>query len=276
MIRRTISIALLLPLLLSASAKEGDARLRIAWKDNFLTITGPDLPGGKMQILYLEAFCRPGSTKRQWDQTTIPHKTRLISAAQDGTQLVLESKLEDGTVFRHEIRAGVDEVNFQITASNPTDKPSQVDWAQPCVRVGPFTGGDKVTYLHKCFILQNGKLARMPTAHWATEAVYTPGQVWCPKGVSRDDVNPRPLNPDVADCGLIGCFSADEKKICAVAFEPYQELFQGVIACIHSDFRVGGLAPGETKKIHGKLYILPADGDALLKRYKADFAEERK
>ena len=27
----------------------------------------------------------------------------------------------------------------------------------------------------------------------------------------------------------------------AVAWEPYQEIFLGVITCIHSDFRLGGL-----------------------------------
>ena len=27
----------------------------------------------------------------------------------------------------------------------------------------------------------------------------------------------------------------------ATAWEPYQELFQGVIVCMHSDFRIGGL-----------------------------------
>jgi hypothetical protein len=59
-----------------------------------------------------------------------------------------------------------------------------------------------------------------------------------------------------------------------VAWEPYQEIFLGVIACIHSDFRVGGLAPGETKKIRGKLYIVPADVDRLVKRYEQDFPEQ--
>ena len=68
------------------------------------------------------------------------------------------------------------------------------------------------------------------------------------KGVDRNDVNPRPLSQLVPSSGLCGCFSADEKQIMAVAWEPYQEIFQGVIACLHSDFRLGGLAPGETKK----------------------------
>ena len=77
--------------------------------------------------------------------------------------------------------------------------------------------------------------------------------------VNRGDVNPRPLSPLVPSSGLTGCFSADERMILAVAWEPYQEIFQGVIACLHSDFRIGGLKPGETKKIHGKLYVVPAD-----------------
>ena len=63
--------------------------------------------------------------------------------------------------------------------------------------------------------------------------------------------------------------------ILAVAWEPYQEIFQGVISCIHSDFRIGGLAPGETKKIRGKMYIVPADVPALTKRYERDFPEQK-
>ena len=59
----------------------------------------------------------------------------------------------------------------------------------------------------------------------------------------------------------------------AVAFEPYQELFQGVIRCLHSDFRLGGIEPGEAKDIRGKIYFVPNDIPALLKRYQRDFPE---
>ena len=119
-----------------------------------------------------------------------------------------------------------------------------------------------------------GKPERLPTQPWAREARYTPGQVWCPEGVSRDDVNPRPLSPLVPSNGLIGCVSGDGSKILATAWEPYQELFQGVAHCVHSDFRIGGLKPGETKRIKGKLYILPNDVEGLLARYKKDFPEQ--
>ena len=86
-------------------------------------------------------------------------------------------------------------------------------------------------------------------------------------------MNPRPLSKVVPSNGLIGCFSADEKLIYASAWEPYQELFQGVARCLHSDFRLGGLAPRESKKIRGKMYLVPADVDALLARYAKDFPE---
>jgi predicted neuraminidase len=63
--------------------------------------------------------------------------------------------------------------------------------------------------------------------------------------------------------------------ILATAWEPYQELFQGVIVCLHSDFRIGGLKPGEQKRIRGKLYLVPADEEALLARYRRDFPEHK-
>jgi hypothetical protein len=116
----------------------------------------------------------------------------------------------------------------------------------------------------------------MPTPHWAAEGFYTPGQVWAPRHVNRRDVNPRPLSAEVTSNGLIGCFSADEKMILATASEPYQELFQGVIVCIHSDFRIGGLQAGETKTIRSKIYLVDADVPALLRSYARDFPEHAK
>jgi len=166
-------------------------------------------------------------------------------------------------------------------AHNPTRTTSLAHWAQPCMRVDRFTGcprDDARTrvpkYVRKCFVFLDGKLTRLPTEPWADKARYTPGQVYVPRQVDRNDVNPRPLSSLVPSHGLTGCFSADEKMILAVAWEPYQELFQGVIACLHSDFRLGGLKPGETKHIRGKLYVVPADVEALFKRYARDFPEQ--
>jgi hypothetical protein len=253
--------------------------LTLAWSGNMLTVRGRDVPGGSVKVWYIEAFCRSGSTDRDWHETVIPHTTKLIEASPDGRRLRLRCTLADGVTVDHDIRAGLDEVDFRLTATNPTDKTSQAHWAQPCVRVDAFTGvkpeKDSEAYLPKSFVFLDGRLTKMPTEPWATKARYTPGQVWCPSHVDRDDVNPRPLSRLVPSNGLIGCFSADGSKILATAWEPYQELFQGVIVCLHSDFRIGGLKPGETRRIRGKLYLTGADVDALVKRYESDFPEHR-
>jgi hypothetical protein len=260
-------------------ADEPEPGLTLAWAKNMLTIRGADLPGGEVQVWYLEAFCRPGSTDREWKETVIPHTTRLVAADPDNRRLTLRSTLADGVTVDHEIRAGRDEVAFTLDATNPTDRPSEAAWSQPCIRVDRFTGveprRDSEDYLPRCFIFLDGRLSRLPTKPWATQARYTPGQVWCPSAIDRNDVNPRPLSPLVPSSGLIGCFSADGTKILATAWEPYQELFQGVIVCLHSDFRIGGLAPGESKRIRGKIYLVAGDADALVKRYEADFPEQR-
>ncbi len=269
-------VLVLVGLMASAPAVAAEpSPFKLQWKDNLLTVSGQDLPGGDLAIWYLEAYCRPGSTDRDWGQTVISHKTELISASDDGQRIRLKCLLKDGVVVEHDIQAVSDGVQFGVVAKNPTDKESEAHWAQPCIRVGNFTGRKQTDYLDKCFVFLDGKLERLPTRDWATKARYTPGQVWAPKSVNRNDVNPRPLSPLVPSNGLIGCFSADESWIMASAWEPYQELFQGVIVCVHSDFRIGGLKPSESKTIRGKVYLLKGGVEDLVKRYEADFPEQR-
>ncbi len=251
--------------------------LKILWSDDILKVSGSALPIPFLEIWYLEAFCRANSHERNWEETVIPHKTRLLSDNSLDRQIELKSILADGVVISHTITAFEDEVDFQVTAHNPTEFESEAHWAQPCIRVGAFTGcaqsSDPYDYIRKCFVFINNKLTFMPTPQWATSARYTPGQVWRAPNVPKSDTNPRPLNPILPSNGLIGCFSGDSKTILAIAWEPYQELFQGIIQCIHSDFRIGGLHPGEQKTIRGKLYIMKNNIEHLLDRYTKDFPE---
>ena len=253
--------------------------LTLSYADGFLVVHSAKLPGGELRVNYLEAYCRANSTDADWHKhTVITHRTTFISLSDDRTVLKLKDTIEDGVTVDHTITAKDDEVDFRLIAHNPGTKRSEAHWAQACPRLGEFTGfaldGPNLDdYLPKCFIFLDGKLQRMPTPQWATQARMTPGQVWCPTNVPRTDVNPRPLSPLVPSNGLIGCFSGDERLIFATAWEPYQELFQGVVRCLHADFRLGGLQPGETKHIRGKIYLVPADVDALLKRYTTDFPE---
>ena len=265
--------------LLSACFASAAPKLSLAWEKNWLEIHGDHLPGS-MRVHYLEAYCRANSQTTDWGKhTVVGHETKMVSASDDGSRIELLCNLKDGVTVRHVITARDDEIDFRLTAHNPTNKLSEAHWAQPCVRVGVFTGTgagkttDKYAYVKKSFIFLDGKQAMMPTRDWALKARYIPGQVWTAPGVARADVNPRPLHKDVPDNGLIGCYSVDDKMLFATAWEPYQELFQGVGRCLHSDFRLGGLKPGEKLEIKGKVYLVNNDLKALLARYRKDFPE---
>jgi hypothetical protein len=266
--------------LLALGCRSGPAPWRpplsISWEKNILSIRGPGIPGGEVRVWYLEAYCRSGSTDRDWRETVIPHRTEKISASPDGTALRLRCRVEGGVEVEHLIRAGEGEVDFRVEAVHRGTEYVDAVWVQPCVRVGDFTGGDRESYIAKCFIFLKGRPVFLDRTRErvASRARYTPGQVFVPAGIDRNDVNPRPLSPDVPSNGLIGCVSADGTRLLATSWEPYQELFQGVIACIHSDFRLGGLRPGETKRARGKIYVMENDVERLLERYRLDFPEQ--
>ena len=275
-----VALLSLLGAVVFLSAPADAQPIQITWQKRLLTIRGERLPA-PVTVNYLEAYCRPGSTDRDWKETVIPHQSKLVSANDSHTRIEIEDRLEDGVVVRHVLTAGADEVDFRLTAHNPTSKTSAVDWAQPCVRVGEYTGCGRrdawevyPKYIRQSFLFVDGRQAMMPTRPWALKARYTPGQVYCPPHVDRNDVNPRPLSTIVPSNALVGCYSKDRKQLMAIAFVPCQEIFQGVIACLHSDLRIGGLAPGETKQIRGKIYFLAPDVETLLKRYRRDFPRD--
>jgi hypothetical protein len=251
--------------------KDAPAGITLGWKENMLTIRAPHAPGREIQINYLEAYCRGGSTDADWGKhTVVGHKTEVVSASADGKQVKLRCAVNDGLVIDHDIRAASDGVTFDLDVANPTNHANEAQWAQPCIRLGNFAGAETAEpncpdiRLDRSFIFLDGKLTTMPTQPWATKARYTPGQVWCPKDVPRTDVNPRPLSTLVPNNNLIGCFSIDRKWIFAVTFEPTQELFEGVIRCLHNDFRIGTLAPRQKKKIRGRIWIIPNQPERLV------------
>ncbi len=256
---------------LCATTSAHGAAVQVEWRENILTISATKIPGGKIETLYLEAFCRKGSTHRKWEETVIPHTTRLVAASEDKSRIRLESLVDGGVTVIHEIHAHDDSVTLDLVLTNTSDAPIDIEWAQPCMRVDRFTGKGKEDYIANCFIFTEKSPVMLDTTLRTEDAIYRGGQVYVPRGINRDDVNPRPLSPDVPVNNVIGCVSADGKWLLATAWDHTQELFQGIITCIHADFRIGGLGPKETKRVRGVVYVMPNDFDALLKRYHADF-----
>jgi hypothetical protein len=242
--------------------------LKIAWEKNVLAITG-DFTGKRVDIWYLEAYCRSGARDVEWKKTVIPHKAEKLS--DDGRTITLRDVVEGNVVVTHRITAGDGEVSFEVEAVNQGPGTVDAQWVQPCVRVGAFTGGNQQSYVEKSFVFIDGRQTFLPKARRTEEAIYKGGQLYIPAGIERKDCNPRPHSPDVPSNDLIGCVSADNQWLFATAWTPTQELFQGVIVCLHNDFRLGGLRPGETKRARGKVYVLENDIDALLARYRRAF-----
>jgi hypothetical protein len=171
----------------------------------------------------------------------------------------------------HDLRAGSDEVDFRLELKNEGTEEADVQWFQPCMRVGRFTSLNQTNYIERSFIFTTNGLTLLNKLHRTEEALYRGGQVYVPRGIKPEDVNPRPISLEQPVNGLIGCFSEDGKSLLAMAWDHTQELFQGVIICLHNDPRVGGLKPGEVKRLHGKVYWMPNRPDALLERYRRDF-----
>jgi len=264
-----------LVLVLTAGSVIAADGLKLAWEKNVLKITGDKLPGGTLEVWWLEAFCRRGSTKRAWGETTIPHTTELLAADKNAQWLRLRSKVQPSVEVSQELRVVKEGVTFDLELKNSGDEPVDLEWFEPCIHVDCFTGRNQTNYIERCFIFTERGLTTLDKLPRNEEALYRGGQVYVPKGINHDDVNPRPISPVTPANGLIGCFSADNQYLLATAWDQTQHLFQGVIVCIHSDPHVGGLKPRETKKLRGRIYIMKNDPAKLLKQYQLDFPNQK-
>jgi hypothetical protein len=251
--------------------------LAISWTNNLLTVSDPRLPEGKLEIWYLEAFCRSGAWSRDWRQTTLAHKTTLIRADPDQRRLEFRTQVTPDIEVRHEVQAGSDELDLQFDFTNSGPAPVDLQWFEPaCIRVAPFTGRTQSNYTTRSFIFTSNGLTSLDRLRRTTKALYLGGQVYLPPTVRLADGNPRPICLDHPVNGLIGCFSSDNKWLLATASDHTHELFEGVYVCLHSDPRLDGLSPGEAKRRRSKIYLLPNDPEKLLARYRRDFPNSAK
>lgn len=207
----------------------------------------------------------------------MPHKTILTRSDPSGGRLEFRTLVEPGIEVRHEVRAKEDGLDMRFELKNTSTSPVDLQWFEPaCIRVARFTGCAQSNYTTRSFIFTSEGLTALDSLRRTTNALYLGGQVYLPAFVSPDDANPRPICRDHPVNGLIGCFSADGRWLLATASDRTHELFEGVYVCLHSDPQVNGLAPGEIKRRRSKIYFLPNDPRALLKRYRSDFPEAEK
>lgn len=254
---------------LAASLK---ADTTLSWTNNLLTVRDPRLPTGRLEIWYLEAFCRAGGHERAWEQTKVRHQAQLLFTAPDGTELRFRTLVEPEVELLHEVRSCADGLELTFLMTNRGSQRWDIQWFQPaCIRVADFTGCDQTSYTHQSFVFTTQGLTRLDQMERTTAARYPGGQVYLPPQIHEIDANPRPVARTRVVNGLIGCFSRDQRWILATASSRTFELFEGVYVCLHSDPHIGGLQPGETRRLRQRIYLVPNDPAALLKQYQKDF-----
>src|SRR5579859_4501088 len=177
--------------------------LRISWTNNLLTISSPQLPGGKLEVWYLEAFCRSGAWDREWGKTTLPHKTTLLRADPAGRRLAFRTLVQPNVEVEHEIRAGKDELDLRFRLTNHGSDPVDLQWFEPaCIRVANFTGCQQGNYSGRSFIFTTQGLTLLDHLQRTTNALYLGGQIYLPAWVLAADANPRPICRDHPVNGL--------------------------------------------------------------------------
>ena len=250
------------------------ASAHLSWTNNLLTVRDARLPGGSLEVYYLEAFCLPGGHDRPWGQTRLPHQTALITTAPDASELRFRTTIGPDIEVLHEVRvsSGDTLLEMDFLLMHRGTNAWKVQWFQPaCVRVDRFTGSVQSNYTAGSFVFTPSGHTPLDQVRRTTNALYLGGQVYLPPWVNAEDANPRPVALDRITNGLIGCVSGDGRSLLALASDRTFELFEGVYVCLHSDPWIGGLNPGESRRIRQKLYLLPNDTDRLLRQYQADF-----
>lgn len=244
----------------------------LSWTNNLLTFHDERLPGGQLDIWYLEAFLRPGAHDQDWGKTTIRHRTQRVASSPDGRELRFRTEVEPALEVIHAVGIVDDGLDMDFVLTNRGTEPSVVQWFQPaCIRVAAFTGRGQQDYISRSFVFTTHGLTALDHLQRTTNALYLGGQVFLPPWTQPADANPRPLAKERLANGLIGCFSADGRWILATASDRTHELFEGVYVCLHSDPLIAGLKPGEQRRIRQKLYLIPNDVEALLRNYRRDF-----
>ena len=240
----------LLSFLCGVAAAERESKTRISWTNNLLTVHDARLPGGRLEVWYLEAFLKPGAHDRDWNETRLAHRTELLHATPDGQELRFRTRVDPSVLVLHEVRVEPDGLDLRFLLSNEGTNAVPVQWFQPaCIRVAEFTGCGQSNYTRKSFVFTTKGRRTLDQIRRTETARYLGGQVYLPPWTAEADANPRPISPERLASGLIGCVSRDGKWILATASDQTHELFEGVYVCLHSDPLIGGLNPGESKRL---------------------------
>lgn len=193
---------------------------------------------------------------------------------------VLPSKIE----FSGKLTPGPDYVDASMTAFNGTTEPIHSVFSQICLSMRDATGFNEQNDVSTTYIPMNGKFFPLDKSHPSAEELRRPPWLQIHTKAMGEYRGPR-INSragwwvieEQADHALIARISDDGSHLVAIAFRGATGLMTNSrIPCLHSGPpRIPVIPPGESRAVSGRIYLMDADLDRLMERFKTDFLGDK-
>jgi hypothetical protein len=186
--------------------------------------------------------------------------------------------------FSGKITPGPDYVDMLFTVFNDTDEPLRNVHVQVGLNMRYATGFNKQEDVSTTFIPIDGKFIPLNTTHPSAEElglapwlqISTKGRTIAEK-FRRNKRAGWWFIDEQADYALIARLTDDGEHLVAIAFRGAQgAMTNSRLPCLHSGPpTIPLIGPGESKSVSGRVYLMEADLDKLMERYKKDILGEK-
>jgi hypothetical protein len=252
--------------------------IRSQWmEDGSFELRFPETLNTHLGLLFIDHF--------RSDMIPVVKLDEFPTWAKDETGAVSYiASLPNKVRFSGKITPGPDYVDMLFTVFNDTDQPLHNNHVQVCLSMRNATGFNKQEDVSTTHIPVDGKFIPLNTTHPSAEELGLPPWLQiATKGRTIPEKFRRHTKAgwwfidEQADHALIARLTDDGKHLVAIAFRDAQQLMTNSrIPCLHSGPpTIPVIGPGESKSISGRMYLMDADLDKLMERYKKDILGEK-
>jgi len=251
--------------------------IRPQWmEEGYFELRFPETLNASGQLLFIDHF--------RSDMIPVVKLDEFPTWSKDESGAVsYAASLPNNVNFSGKITPGPDYVDMLFTVTNNTDAPLHNNHVQVCLSMRQATGFNKQEDVSTTYVPIDGKFIPLNTTHPSAEELGRPPWLQiATKGRTIPEkyrMNSKAgwwYIDEQPDYALITRVTDDGKHLVAIAFRGAdQAMTNSRIPCLHSGPPgIPVVGPGESKSISGRLYLMDADFDKLLERYKKDILSE--
>ena len=253
-------------------------RFRTEWmEEGYFELRFPETLNTNLGLMFIDHF--------RSDMIPVVKLDEFPSWTKDESGAISYSALLPNNVrFSGKLTPGPDFVDMLLTVTNGTDAPLHNNHVQVCLSMRDAAGFNKQEDVSTTYIPVDGKFIPLSATHPSAEEMGLPP--WLQISTKGRDIpeqyrrNSRAgwwFIDEQADHALIARVSDDRKHLVAIAFRAADgAMTNSRIPCLHSGPpTIPVIGPGESKSVSGRIYLVDADFDKLLERYKRDILGEK-